>query len=96
MNEPPIVTNEPHDRLTRLCDAMTDALENHAEYSDEIRCAVFLSDGDKGGIVLHGYDEGDSMEAMVDLFVHLRAIFRANGKDLEFIGIPNDLSELDP
>lgn len=72
-------TPEPHDRLTRLCDAMTKTLEEHPERGDE-KCIVFLQDGERGGLVLHGYD--DDSEAMADLLVHLRAIFRANGKEL--------------
>jgi hypothetical protein len=72
---------EPHDRLTRLCDAMTAALEAHPERGAE-KCAIFLQDGERGGLVLHGYD--DDTEALADLFMHLRAIFRANGKELMF------------
>lgn len=72
---------EPHDRLTRLCAAMTDALDAHPEHGEE-KCAIFLQDGDRAGLVLHGYD--NDTEAVVDLFVHLRAIFHANGKELMF------------
>lgn len=71
---------EPHDRLTRLCAAMTDALDAHPERGDE-KCIVFLQNTDRGGIQLHGYD--DDTEAMTDLLMHLRAIFKANGKDLQ-------------
>jgi hypothetical protein len=70
---------EPYDRLTRLCAAMTDALEANPERGDE-KCIVFLQDGQRGGLQLHGYD--DEGEAIVDLFVHLRAILRANGQEL--------------
>ena len=73
---------EPHDRLTRLCAAMTDALDAHPERGEE-KCAIFLQDGDRGGLVLHGYE--DDVEAMVDLFVHLAAIFEANGKKLMLV-----------
>jgi hypothetical protein len=73
---------DPHDRLTRLCAAMTDALDAHPERGDE-RCAIFLQDDERGGLVLHGYD--DDSEALTDLFLHLRAIFRANGGDLAFL-----------
>lgn len=73
---------EPHDRLTRLCAAMTDALDAHPERGDE-RCIVFLQDAERGGLQLHGYE--DDTEAMADLFMHLRAIFRASGKDLMFV-----------
>ena len=81
--------NSPHDRLTRLCEAMTDALEAHPERGEE-KCIVFLDDAAGGGLTLHGYT--DDTEAIVNLLGHLRAVFRANGKDLEIIAIPNDAS----
>jgi hypothetical protein len=70
---------EPHERLTRLCAAMTDALDAHPERGDE-KCIVFLQDGERGGLQLYGYD--DDREAMADLLMHLKAIFEANGKTL--------------
>ena len=76
-------TYEPHDRLTRLCAAMTEALDAHPEMGDDVKCVVFLNDPKRGGLQLHGY-ESDT-EAMADLFVHLQAIFRANGSDLAFV-----------
>jgi hypothetical protein len=97
-------TSEPHDRLTRLCAVMTGALDDmlemerkearflsakeRAEYQAQgkVRCIIFLADDKKGGIVIHDYD--DAMEAMAELFVHMQAIFRANGKSLDLIGIP--------
>lgn len=60
-------TTEPHDRLTRLCDAMTQTLEQHPERGEE-KCIVFLQDSERGGLVLHGYDS--DTEAMTDLFLH--------------------------
>ncbi len=78
---------ESFDRLTRLCAAMTDALDAHPERGDE-KCIVFLqSEADKrGGLQLHGYD--DDNEAMVDLFLHLKALFASAGKDLIFAPMP--------
>lgn len=72
-------TTDPHDRLTRLCAAMTAALEAHPERGDE-KCIVLLQDGERGGLHLYGYD--DDAEAIADLLVQLRAIFQANGKQL--------------
>jgi hypothetical protein len=83
---------EPHDRLTRICDRMTTTFEMHPEHQPRDKCIVFLDDGERGGLVLHGYD--DDTEAMVNLLMHLRALFRANGKDLEIIAVPNDASGL--
>lgn len=74
---------EPHDRLTRLCAAMTDALEAHPEARGDERGVLMLQDGERGGIVLHGYD--DETRALVDLFMHLGAIFRASGKELRLM-----------
>lgn len=73
--------DEPHDRLTRMCDTAIRAVESHAERRDGDKCIVFLDDGKRGGIVLHGYDS--DLDAMSDLLVHVRAIFRANGMDFQ-------------
>jgi hypothetical protein len=72
----------PHDRLTRLCDAMARALEADAEYQEGDRCIIFIDSEteQRGGLVMHGYD--DDTEALSAIFMHLRAIFRANGKEL--------------
>lgn len=78
-------STEPHDRLTRLCAAMTSAMDAHPETSDDVKCIVFLQDAKRGGLQLHGYE--DDTEAMVDLFMHMRAIFEANGKTLSLMPI---------
>lgn len=77
---------EPHDRLTRLCAAMTDTLDAHPDRGDT-KCVVFLDSYSekKSGLVIHGYD--DDAEALAAVLVHLRAIFRANGKDLQFLPV---------
>lgn len=81
-------TTEPHDRLTRLCAAMTETLDAHPERGEE-KCIVFLADpgeeGARSGLTLHGYDS--DTEAMIDLFMHLKAIFAANGKDLKLFPV---------
>lgn len=85
-------THEPRDRLTRIGDAMTNAMTSHPEAREGDRAIVMLDDGNMGGIVLHGYD--DDLDALTDLLVHLRAIFRAQGKDLDVIAIPDDARRL--
>jgi hypothetical protein len=80
-------TAQPHDRLTRMCAAMTDVFEAHAEYREGDKCIVFLDDGERGGMVLHGYD--NDVDAMADLFMHLKALFKANGKELMFAPLGN-------
>jgi hypothetical protein len=77
---------EPHDRLTRICDEMTKTLRAHPEVSDDVMCVVFLQDGERGGLVMDGYD--DDSEAVADVLLHLRAIFRANGQDLILAPFP--------
>jgi len=73
---------EPFDRLTRLCATMVEALEAHPEYREDEKCVVFMHDEEMSGAVLHGYDS--DIAAMADVFVHMRGVFRANGKDLLF------------
>jgi hypothetical protein len=59
---------------------MTEELERHPEFSEEVKGIVFLHDDKRGGIVLHGYE--DDSEALSDLFVYLQAVFEANGQTL--------------
>jgi hypothetical protein len=40
---------EPHDRLTRLCALMTDALDAHPG-TEDVKAVVMLQDAEKGGI----------------------------------------------
>jgi hypothetical protein len=88
-DEKPLRDEKPMDRLTRMCDAMIDAFTAHPEYQEGDKCVVFLDNDQErmGGPVLNGYD--DDHEAIVNVFMHLRAIFRANGQDMEIIGVPN-------
>jgi len=84
-------SRRPIDRLTRLCDAMTDALEAHPECDDTVRCVVMLQAGERGGIVTYGYDDtGNDLDAMVDLIIHIKAIFEANGKTLMVMPLGRD------
>jgi hypothetical protein len=86
-------TLKPHDRLTRICDRMTDALHADPEYSGDLRCIVFLTiPEDRNGIVLDGYEH--DKDAVVDLLIHTRAIMKANGFTMEIIPVPNDASSL--
>jgi len=93
---------KPFNRLTRLCEKMTDALEVAIEAEaaespeverSEVQTIVFLEDENGAGLQIHGYD--DSMSAMVSLFVHMKAIFQANGKDLQFVAIPDSPEGVD-
>lgn len=88
MADDPRRTEEPHDRLTRICDAMTKTLDMHPESRPTDKCMVFLQNGRQGGLVLHGYD--DDSEAITDLLMHLKAMMRANGKQLDFMFLGED------
>lgn len=84
-------SEEPHDRLTSLCARMTKPLEE--EENVDVKAIVFLQDGSKGGIQISGYE--DEVAGMAALFTHMQAIFRALGKDLDFIAVPNSPGDLD-
>ena len=96
MEDRPERRMEPHDRKTRIANEVIEAFTQHPEHREGDRCIVMLFDDVGGGIGLNGYeDTGDDVSAMVDMFLHLRAIARANGKDLEFISVPNSPEGLD-
>lgn len=84
----PTKSKEPHDRLTRICAAMTEAMDAHPEHnSDTDKAIVFLDDGRVGGIQIHGNYKDDA-EALVDLIMHIKAIFESRGQvfEMHFIG----------
>lgn len=75
----------PQDRLTRICDDMITTFNKNPEKRENDRAIVFLIDEIKGGIGIAGYDnDGD---ALIDLIIHLRAIFRARGQDIHFVPV---------
>lgn len=74
---------KPVDRLTRIGDRMTTALEADPEHRDGDKAIVMLNDAGGGGITMAGYD--DDTEAMADLIIHLKAIFEANGKTFKIL-----------
>jgi hypothetical protein len=80
----PVQSDEPIDRLTRMCAEMTVPLERPE--NDDVKAIVFLNDAKRGGIQMHGYE--DTNEGMADLFVHMQAVFQSMGADLQFIGVP--------
>jgi hypothetical protein len=73
---------EPNDRLTRIGAAMLQTLEWHPEASGNERVIIILTDpaAERGGLSFAGYD--DDVDAALDLFEHMRALFRARGQDL--------------
>jgi hypothetical protein len=87
VKKPTRTEDEPHDRLTRICDAMSTAMESHPEYQEGDKAVVFMdSDVDRrGGLVMFGYE--DDSDALASIFAHLQAVFAANGKTLSIIPI---------
>jgi len=77
-------SDQPFNRLTKLAAQMTELLD--APENADVKAIVFLNDSEGGGIQLSGYD--DQIEAMAELFVHMKAVFNSMGKDLEFIPVP--------
>lgn len=76
--------DQPHDRLTGLAGAAIEAIEAHPDYrSDRAIVLLFDDTSGKGGVGLHGYE--DTTVAIVDLLVHLQAIFEANGQKLAIV-----------
>ena len=73
----------PFDRLTNLTVEMTKPLE--APENSDVKGIVFLQDEHRGGIQMFGYE--DATAAMVALFIHMKAIFEAQGKSF---GIMNE------
>jgi hypothetical protein len=77
---------KPHNRMTRLCDAATKAMDAHPEWSDDVRAIVLLHDEEEGGVQLHNYpgddDEAAEKEGLVDLVMHLKALLRRHGFDV--------------
>jgi len=80
--------DKPHDRLTRICDSMTKTFDLHPEHRKGDKCIVFLDADNTGGIVLHGYE--DDTEAMVNLLMHLKAMFAANEKQMDIMFLNDD------
>jgi hypothetical protein len=71
----------PETPLTLLCAKLLDVLEQKDVPS--VKAIVMLDDGVNGGIGIYGY--ADDVEAIGDMFVHLAAIFEANGKGLMIV-----------
>lgn len=75
----------PRDRLGRIASQMLEALERHPEASGSERAIVMLFDSKDALTALTGYDEDPDLTASVDLFMHLSALFKAQGKTLQLL-----------
>jgi len=69
--------HEPFDRLTVLADEML------VDLPDDVKAIVMLTDDDKHGVAMAGWD--DDTEALAHMFMHLQAIFKANGKTMSLM-----------
>ncbi len=83
-------SDEPMDPLTELCAQMTSVLDEPE--NEGIKAIVFLTNKDRSGIQLAGYD--DTAEAMADLFIHMKAMFQSMGKDLQFVSVPDSPGDM--
>jgi len=69
-------SKEPFDRLTELCDQMQKVLDGPE--NDDVKGIIFLSDEERGGIVMFGYE--DPVAGMAALLLHMKAVFASQGK----------------
>ena len=87
MTDRPVLTSYPHDRLSRLAYAMTDALDLIPGTGD-VRAVVMLDDKEGGCVHPHGYpDPEDERNAVlfVDTAIHLREMGRALGVRVDIL-----------
>lgn len=76
---------EPHDRLTRISDAASRAIDAHPENGPDIKAIIMVDDDERGGMVFHGYEE--DADAIVAIFGHLQAALETRGQTLLITGI---------
>jgi hypothetical protein len=67
---------------------MSDCFKAHPEHQEEDKCIVFLDDGRFGGLVIVDYE--DDKAAIVNLLMHLKAMFKANGMDMDLMTLGQD------
>jgi len=86
-NDGPVVTEYPHDRLSRLAAAMTGALDRVPGTGD-VRAVVMLDGGEGGCVHPHNYPGPvDALNGLpfIDVAVHLMAMGRALGVEVDVI-----------
>ena len=98
-NKEGTLRDEPVNRMERIVNKMTDCMDAHPEHQDGDKCVVFLSTGTMGGMVAHGYEGNEDTgrmvtAAIVDVLMHLRAMFRSIGKDIDIIALPEIPADL--
>ena len=82
---------KPHDKLTRICEAMTLAMDCSEESTGQEKAIVLIQDGNRGGMVLHGY--ADDKEALADFMQHAEALFKTFGVKMKVMPMPGGFGE---
>lgn len=87
MPDGPVLTSYPHDRLSRLADAMTRAL-GKVPGTGDVRAVVMLSDGEGGCVHPHNYpgpaDRPNGL-LLIDTAAHLAKMGRALGLQVDLL-----------
>lgn len=81
MSDEPVLTDYPHDRLTRLADKMGKALASVPGTGD-VRAIVLLNDADGGCVHAAGYPGDETARyalMMADTVEHMQALGQAVG-----------------
>jgi hypothetical protein len=87
MTDGPVLTSYPHDRLSRLADAMTETLKL-TPGTDDIRAVVMLNDRETGCVHPHNYPEREGQRnamLFIDIVQHLTETGRALGMRVEVL-----------
>jgi hypothetical protein len=87
MTDGPVLTRYPHDRLSRLADAMTEALDRVPGTGD-VRAVVLLDDGEDGCIHPHHYPDPEGAAnalLFINVVTHLAAMGEAIGVRVEVL-----------
>jgi hypothetical protein len=87
MAERAVVTGYPHDRLSRLADAMARALDEIPGTSD-VRAVVMLNDAENGCEHAHNYPGPEGRRnalVFIDAAVHIAEMGRALGVKAELL-----------
>lgn len=69
---------EPTERMTRICAAMIQALNEHPEAGEDLRIVVMLSSSNEtGALAIGGYK--DDVDAIPDILHQLQTLAGTNG-----------------
>lgn len=84
MNDPrPEKKYQPESALANIADAMLDFAKIQRPEGEPVKAIVMLSDDQNYMLAIGGYED-ESTEPILDIMMQLRALLRANGKDMMF------------